>query len=147
MHAGSADGERIVGIDAAHDGERKMPGGHHGRRHVEDDTRLVDQLYLVAFAHKGYRSALAHGDPQLVGQKTHDGCVLDPRDVFQFGTALGERDEEDVAADVRTEDGEQIFAGELTVAHGLNGGGGVDAKARVAIEEIAYFNHQPGGCC
>ncbi len=123
-----------------------MAGGHHRGRHVQDDSGSVDQLDLVADADEGDGGALTHGDAKLVGEDAHDGGVLDPGNLFQFGTAGGQRDEEDVAADVGSEDGEQVFAGELAVADGLDGGGGVDAEAGVAIEEVADGDDGPDGC-
>ena len=56
--------------------------------------------------------------------------------------ALREGHEEEVAADVGAEDGEEVGAAELAVAEGLDGGGGFDAEARVVIEEAARGDEQ-----
>jgi len=144
-HSGATHGEGIVGVDSGDDGKGEVPGGHHGGRHIEDDSCGVNQLDLIADTDEGDGSALAHGDAQLVRKETHDGGVFDPGNVLQLGAAHGERDKEDVAADVRSEDGEQVFAGELAIADGLDGGSGVDAEARVVIEKIAHFDREPSG--
>ena len=63
--------------------------------------------------------------------------MLDPGDSFELLAALGERDEEDVAADVGAEDGQDVFSVDFTEAAGLNAGGAIDAEVGVADEELA----------
>jgi hypothetical protein len=64
--------------------------------------------------------------------------VLHPGELFERGAALAQGDIKDVAAQIRSEDGEQLRPRDLAVAHDLYGGGGGDAEARIVTEEVTY---------
>ena len=106
--------------------------GHHGGGHGEEHAVFIDKADLLALADEGHGLALDDGDADLVGEQAHDGGALDPGDGFKLLAPLGERDKEDVAADVFAEDGEHIRAADLGKAGGLNVAGPGDAETGVA---------------
>ena len=93
-------------------------------------------------------SALGDRHAQLIGEQAHHRGVLDPGNLLELCAAPRQRHEEEIAPDIGAEDGEQIGAGQLSaserarwgsgaVAEGLDGGGGFDAEARIALEGVA----------
>src|ERR1700722_16641003 len=72
--------------------------------------------------------------------------MLHPGQLLQRRAALGQRDEEDVAAQVRSENGEKLGSCDLAVAHDLDGRRGGNAEAGIVAEKVTYTNrqqHQP----
>ncbi len=115
-----------------------MPGRHLLRRQGEDHAVGVGQVDVSADLDEGDGGALDDGDAELVGHQAHDGRLADPRNLFELGAALRQRDEEEVAADVGAEDGKEVGAIELAGAEGLDGGGGLDAEAGIVVEEAVH---------
>ena len=106
----------------------------------------IDQADGVALANEGHRGALDDGNAQLIGQQPHHGRVLHPGQLLQSRAALAQGDEEDVAAQVGSKNGEEFGPRHLAVAHDLDGGGGGDAEAGIVAEEVTYADgqqHQP----
>ena len=109
---------------------------------MEQDAVRVDQADAVTPAHESDRCSLDDGHPQLIGQQSHDGSVFHPRQLLERRATLRQRDEEDVAAQVRTKYREQFGPGHLAVAHDLDRRGAGDAKARIVTEEVTYTERQ-----
>ena len=147
VHARGAYRQRILGGDSRDHGKGVVFGGHRRRRQVQENSVGVDQAYGVALANEGYRGALNDGDAQLVGQQPHHGCMLHPGQLFQGRAALTQGNEEDIAAQVGSEDGEELGSRHLAVAHDLDGGRSGDAEAGIVTEEVTYGDreqNQPG---
>ena len=121
-----------------------MAGGHLAWRHGEDDAIGVGQFDAAAHLHKGDWGAFGNGDAQLIGQEAHDRGLPDPGDLLEGDAALRQGHEKQIASDVRSEDGEEIGAAQLAVAEGLDGSGGIDAEARIVIEEAAGGEEESG---
>ena len=79
----------------------------------------------------------------LIGQQAHHGRVFHPRQLLQSCTALAQGDEEDVAAQVGSEDGEELGPRHLGVAHELDGGGGGNAETGILSKEVTDEDGQP----
>ena len=120
LHARGPRGWRVVGSDSGDDGERIVLGGHRLRGHAQSDSVAVGEADIAAVANEGDRRALADGEAELVGKQAHDGRRRDPGQVLEFGAALGERDEENVAAHIAAEDAEKLGLGHLRVAEDLD---------------------------
>jgi len=133
-HAGGAGGSGVSGIDAGDDGEGVVLLGHGSGGHSEQDAAGVDEADLGALTDEGDGLALDELDADLVWEDAHDGGALDPGDLLELMAALGKGDEEDVAADVFSEDGEHVGAGDLGEAGGVDVGGAGDAEACVALD-------------
>jgi len=138
LHASAANGERVARVDSADHGKRVVAGLHLLRRQGEQDAVCIGQLDVPLNANEGDGPALDDGDAQLVREKAHHGSFLHPGNPFEFEPPFGKGNEEEVASDVGAENRKEVGASQLAVAEGLNGGGGVDAKAGVMVEERAH---------
>ena len=110
--------------------------GHGGGRHGEQDAVCIDQADLLPLTGEGHGLPLDYIDANLIGEQAHDGGVLDPGNGFELLAALADGDEEDVAANVFSEDGQHLGAGDLREAGGLDLADAGDAEARVAFEIV-----------
>ncbi len=88
------------------------------------------------------RRAFDDGDTQLIGHQPHYGRMLHPRQLFQGRPARTQGDEEDIAAQVGSENGEELGARYLAVAHDLDGRRGGNAEAGIVTEKVAYTDRQ-----
>ena len=68
--------------------------------------------------------------------------MLYPRQLFQGFAALAQGDEEDIAAQVGSENGEELGSSHLAVAHDLNGGRGGDAESGIVTEKVTNADGQ-----
>ena len=141
-HAGFARRERIARIDARDYGKGVVVLAHGRGRHGQEDAVGVDQPDLLAVTHESDRRALHDRDAQLIGQNAHHRGLLDPGNLFQLPAAIVQRHEEDIAAHVFAEHGQDVSAGDLPEAIGLNIPGSRNAKPRVAFE--VGFEHEAG---
>ena len=78
--------------------------------------------------------ALDHLHANLIGEQAHDRGALDPGNGFKLLAPLVDGYEEDVAADVFTEDGEQLGARDLGESGSLDVACAGDAEAGVAFK-------------
>ncbi len=97
---------------------------------------------MRAEADKGDGDALDDRDAEVVGQQAHDGRVGNPGQLFKLRLTASQGDEEDVAAEIGGEDGEQLRPGEAALlgvgcAGDLDGGGRDDAEVGVGFEKVA----------
>ncbi len=144
VHPRGAYRQRIPGGNSGDYGKGVVFCGHRRRRQVQQNAVSIDQAYGVALANEGHRRAFDDGDAQLIGQQPHHGRMFHPGQLFQCRAALAKRDEEDIAAQVGSENGEQLGSGHLAVAHDLDGGRGGDAEAGIVTEKVTYGDRQQG---
>ena len=104
----------------------------------------IDQRNSRADAGKGDRRALVDFDSQAIGNEAHHAGRFHPGNLLELRFLLGERDEENVAADI----GAHHFH-DLRLGHVLHAGD-VDVVARLDAETpgaFAVFVHSTGGEC
>src|SRR5581483_6631577 len=100
LHLCSASGERIRLAEPQH--YRK--GVVRAAREVHDYAVCIDQLDAAADLGKSNGGAFLNLNGDAVRQETHDTRRLNPGDRFELQAALLQRDVEDVATDVGSED-------------------------------------------
>ena len=142
VHPRGAYGERIPGGNSGDHRKGVMFCSHGGRWQVQQDAVCIHQADAVALAYEGHRCAFDDRDAQLIGQQPHHGRVFHPGQLFQCRAPLAKRDVEDIAAQVRSEHGEQLGSRHLAVAHDLDGGRGNNTEAGIVTEKVTYQDGQ-----
>ena len=141
-----------MNVQAGYDGKRVMVKGHARRRDGKQHSIRIHKFDIVALSRKGNRSSLDDVNKNLIGKNAHDCGVLNPWDRFELTAALNQRHQEDIAANILTEDGEHLVAGDLSGMIGLRVNGsrkrsnlraGIEAEVNVAQKVTA--EEQPGG--
>src|SRR6202789_959113 len=68
--------------------------------------------------------------------------MLHPGERRQGRAALTQGDKENIAPQVRSENGEELGTRDLAVAHDLDGGRGGNAEAGIVTEEVTYGDRE-----
>ena len=136
LHAGRAGGEGLAGIHPGNYGEGifSFPVG----REFHQGAAGVDQGDVRSDPGEGDRRALVDFHAQTVRDEAHHAGGFHPGDLLKLRLSLGERDEEDVAADVAAHHFHDLRLGDVFRPGNLNLVAGIDAETpgmlAVAVE-------------
>ena len=140
LHPGGARGERLAGIHAGNHGEGILPFAVG--REFHDRAAGIDQRNARSDPRKGNRRTLMDLDTKPVGHEAHYACRLHPGNLLELKLALGERNEEDVAADIAAHHFHDLRLRYMLSARDFNLIAGIDAETpgvfAVAIERCGH---------
>lgn len=98
-------------------------------RELHEIADGVDERNVGADAGEGDRRALVNLDAQAIRDEAHDTGRFDPGNLLELVLALGERNEEDVAANIAAHDIHDLGVRDVLDARDFDQVAGIDAKA------------------